>query len=246
MTCPEPFVLEEDRCRYAIGLRVVDQMGHLLEGDFDPKGHQGCRHEDTPEWKAAHRPRKVKPMEDIQPSPPPVIEVSHDVGAPAVPTTALTGVADALPFDLTKVLPADGVLSTPAVVLGGLAITGGVLLKVVPAWLKSRAEMAAQRLALKARRLELEQKSKEAEKAEGSCEARHAACAASVAALVERVQLVERQVDGLASALAGSRDEATKLALRSGKDDVRLAAVEARLDALVKASEGNKSDETST
>lgn len=246
MDCPEPFVLEEDRCRYAVGLRVVDEFGHTLNGDFDPKGHRGCRHTETREWKAAHRPRKVKPVEDIQPSPPPVIEASHDVGAPALPTTALTGVADALPFDLTKVLPADGVLSTPAVVLGGLAIVGGVALKVVPAWLKSRAEMATQRLALKARRLELEQKAKEAEQAEGSCEARHAACAASVAAVVERVKLVEAQVDMLSGSVAGARDEATKLALRSGKDDVRIDALERQVKVLVDAAEGNKSDETST
>lgn len=247
MSCPEPFVFEDDRCRYALGLQVVDELGHPLDGDFDPKGHRGCRHEDTPEWKVAHRPRRVRKMEEhIQPTPPAVVKVSHDVGAPVVPTTALTGVADVLPFDLTRVLPSDGMLSTPAVILGGLAIAGGVALKVIPAWLKSRAEMATQRLALKAKRLELEQKVKEQDQGDGSCEARHASCAASVATLVERVQLVEKQVDGLSLSIASSKDEVAKLALRPGKDDARLDALEARMDALVKASEGNKQDENPT
>jgi len=177
--------------------------------------------------------------EHVQPAPHPV----EHVEAPAAPTTALTGIAEALPFDLSKVLPADGVLSTPAVVLGGLAIAGGVALKVVPAWLKSRAEMATQRLALKAKRMELEQKTKEAEQADGDCAARHAACAAGLSAVNERVQLVEKQVDGLSLSIASAKDETTKLALKPSKHDARIDALEARLDALVEASEGNKQGE---
>lgn len=165
----------------------------------------------------------------------------HGVDAVAAPTTALAGVADALPFDLTKVLPADGVLSTPAVVLGGLAILGGVALKVVPAWLRSRAEMATQRLALKAKRLELEQKAKQDEQA-GDCASRHAACLATVAALEERIKLVERQADGLAMEVASAKDAATKLSLtgNSSVDVERVAKLEeqvAKLTAKVGAEE---------
>jgi hypothetical protein len=156
----------------------------------------------------------------------------HGVSAVA----ASVGVPD---FDLSKVLPEGGMLSPAAAVLGGLAIAGGVALKVVPAWLKSRAEMATQRLALKAKRLELEQKAKQDEQG-GDCASRHAACIATVAALEERLKLVERQADGLASEVASAKDAATKLSLsgdasvdseRVGKLEEQVAKLQAKVGA---------------
>lgn len=127
------------------------------------------------------------------------VEATHaEVGVPA--------------FDLSKVLPADGAISPMAATLGGLAILGGVALKVIPSWLKARADMATQRLALKAKRLELEQKAKQDEQS-GDCASRHAACLAAVAALDERLKLVEKQADGLAMEIASTKDAATKLSL---------------------------------
>lgn len=144
-------------------------------------------------------------------------------------------------FDLSKVLPTDGTISPVAATLGGLAILGGVALKVVPAWLKSRAEMATQRLALKAKRLELEQKAKQDEQG-GDCASRHAACLAAVAALEERIKLVEKQADGLAMEVASAKDAATKLSLTGNHwvDIERVAWLEeqvAKLNAKVGADE---------
>lgn len=139
------------------------------------------------------------------------VEVTHaEVGVPS--------------FDLSKVMPADGAISPMAATLGGLAILGGVALKVIPSWLKARADMATQRLALKAKRLELEQKAKQDEQG-GDCASRHAACLASVAALEERIKLVEKQADGLSMELASVRDAATKLSLTgNGSVDVERVA----------------------
>lgn len=147
-------------------------------------------------------------------------------------TSATVGVDS---FDLSKVIPAGGQLSSTAVLLGGLAIAGGVALKVVPAWLKGRAEMATQRLALKAKRLELEQKSKD-QQSEGDCTSRHAACLAAIAALEERVKLVERQADGLMGEVASAKDQATKLSLkgRGTVDEEKLTRLEERVSALSK------------
>ena len=123
-------------------------------------------------------------------------------------------------------------LSPTAAVLGGLAIAGGVALKVIPAWLKSRADMATQRLALKAKRLELEQKAKQDEQG-GDCASRHAACLAALATLEERVKLVERQADGLMGEVASTKDSAAKLALNGGSiDPDRLAKVEEQVKEL--------------
>lgn len=138
-------------------------------------------------------------------------------------------------FDLSKVLPAGGQLSPAALTLGGFAILGGVLLKVVPSWLRARTDMVAKRLELKAKRMELEQKSKQDEKQGVDCASRHAACMAAVAALEERVKLVEHQADGLSVEVASAKDAATKLSLTGGSSDSdRLSKVEERVAALAK------------
>lgn len=130
-------------------------------------------------------------------------------------------------FDLTKVLPEGGAISPLAATLGGLAIVGGVALKVIPSWLRGRTEMATQRLALKAKRMELEQKTKEQQQS-GDCVSRHAACLAAIAALEERLKLVEKQADGLMGEVAAAKDQATKLSLtgRGSVDEDRLHALE--------------------
>lgn len=240
MDCPKPFQFDDDgRCRYTLGFTVVDEFGHPLDGDWDVKGHHGCRHTDTPEWKAAHRRKKTK-VKQMEQHEQPNEQHHAEQAAPAPATTALTGVADALPFDLTKVIPASGSLSGAAVALGGLAIMGGVLLKVVPAWLQSRATMATQRLALKAKRMELEQQQKDAEKQNGDCAARHAAALAAISALEQRVQLVEKQADGLALDIASAKDTATKLSLTGNRDTDhrRIVALEEQVAALQEKAAG--------
>lgn len=163
-------------------------------------------------------------MEEMHQGQPPMGHPEPVAAAPApAETSSVMGVEG---FDLSKVIPAGGQLSSSAVLLGGLAIAGGVMLKVIPAWLKGRAEMAAQRLALKAKRLELEQQAKRDEQG-GDCASRHAACLAAISALEERVKLVERQADGLAMDIASAKDTATKLSLTGGKVDMdRVEALE--------------------
>jgi hypothetical protein len=207
--------------------RVFDEAGHPLDGDHDPKGKHGCRHDKvtTAKKHRATRTGTETTMEEQHEQP--VIVQAQPHGVEAI--TAAIGVPD---FDLSKVLPEGGALSPTAAILGGLAIAGGVALKVIPAWFKSRADMATQRLALKAKRLELEQKSKQDEQG-GDCASRHAACLAALATLEERVKLVERQADGLMGEVASTKDSAAKLALNGGSiDPDRLAKVEEQVKEL--------------
>jgi hypothetical protein len=208
--------------------RIFDDLGHEVDGDADPRAAHGCRHTHTLEYRKTHRAanknRKLKerPMEEIHQGTdaPPHAE-------PATLTHESLGIAA---FDLSKVIPEGGTLSPLALTLGGLAIFGGVALKVVPTWLRGRTEMATQRLALKAKRMELEQKSKEQQQS-GDCVSRHAACLAAIATLEERVKLVERQADGLMGEVASAKDEATKLSLagRGSVDEDRLHQLEKRV-----------------
>lgn len=160
----------------------------------------------------------------------PVVMQAEPNGVEA--THAEVGIAA---FDLSKVLPADGTISPMAATLGGLAILGGVALKVIPSWLKARADMATQRLALKAKRLELEQKARQEEHQGTDCASRHAACLAAVAALEERVKLVEKQADGLSMDIASAKDAATKLSLTGNNsvDAERVARLEEQVAKLV-------------
>ena len=226
-------------------MSIRDKFGHLLDGDWDSKGAHGCQHRDTPEWKAAH-PRRVvareKPMNEPE---------NHHTEPAAVAqgeahgVQSSVGVPEDFSFDLSKVLPADGSISPLAATLGGLAIVGGVALKVVPSWLRGRTEMATQRLALKAKRMELEQKSKEQQQS-GDCVSRHAACLAAIATLEERVKLVEFQSDSLSSQIASAKDEATKLSMTgAAKDDERLLALEKKVASLVAKSDEPRPQEQS-
>lgn len=233
MACPAPFVLDPStsECVFSVSMGIVDEFGHPLDGDADPKGKHGCQHTDTPEWKAAHRPRKKavteKTMdEQLQP------EAPADAAPAAPATVASVGSDDSQLFNLGVLMPKDGQVSSLTVVLAGLAIAGGVALKLVPPWLKSRGEMAAKRMELKAKRLELEQKSKD-DKKEGDCNTRHLACEMRVSALTDRIKLAEKAIDSLSGDVASSKDNLTKLSLKGGDDD-RLSKVEEQVAALTK------------
>jgi hypothetical protein len=237
MSCPAPFAIDATgECVFSVGVRVVDEFGHPLDGDHDPKGRHGCHHTDTIEWKAAHRSVRIRKLKPVKESTVDEVQadVKHEAHEQAAPsTTASVGASDDLAFDLSKVLPAGGQVSGLTVVLGGLAIAGGVALKIVPSWLRSRSEMAAKKLELKAKRMELEQKAKKDDKRDGDCASRHASCLSAISALEERVKLAEGHVDSLASDIASSKDEATKLSLKGDSGDAdRLLALEKQIAAL--------------
>ena len=113
MICPEPFVLEEGRCRFAVPLTVVDEYGHPVENDHE--GRNGCPHE------------KERPMKS---------EAKLEQGVPTM------GHAEPSMPDVSALLPKDGVLSPLTVVLVGMVLTSGLALKLVPAWLDHKTKKA--------------------------------------------------------------------------------------------------------
>lgn len=232
MSCPPPFVEQRGDCVLVLQSSVVDKHGHPLDGDSDPKGKNGCDHRDTAEWKREHRNKgREKHMAEQQQEQPVIAQAQpaatkSEVGAPAA-------------FDLSKVIPADGAISPMAATLGALAILSGVALKVVPSWLKSKADMATKRLELKAKRMELEHEAKRDQKG-GDCASRHAAALAAVAALEERLASVEGQASELAAEVASAKHEASSLSFDGGDsaDVDRLSKLEeqvAKLQAKVGA-----------
>ena len=48
------------------GSQIVDKHGHILDGDSDPHGKNGCDHRDTKEWKAEHRVHKKVEKKEIK------------------------------------------------------------------------------------------------------------------------------------------------------------------------------------
>jgi hypothetical protein len=69
---PEARIVLADESSGGSPITVTDKHGHILDGDWDPKGKDGCDHRDTPEWKREHRkvhkikktvPQKVEKVE---------------------------------------------------------------------------------------------------------------------------------------------------------------------------------------
>ena len=113
MTCPEPFVLEDGRCRYSVPYRILDEHGHLVENDYE--GRNGCPHQ------------KERPVKS---------EAKLEQGVPT------TGHAEPGMPDVSGLIPKDGVLSPLTVVLVGMVLASGLALKLVPAWLDHKTKKA--------------------------------------------------------------------------------------------------------
>lgn len=183
-------------------MQIKDKHGHDLDGDWDPKGHGGCDHQETVEWKAEHAAtRKEKPMPAPNHDPvfvgPPAPEPEHEPilvaindGTPALaaatPTPEAAVGVDAAVSQVKALLPA-GMDASPALLIGGaagLAVVGAAI-KFGPQVLKARHEA-------RMKQLEIEQEKQEKQ------EDNHKECAASREALrVEftvKVQELEKKL----------------------------------------------------
>lgn len=184
--------------------QVRDKHNHVLDGDYDPKGMNGCDHQDTEEWKAEHMGHKHKhhdeaPVENTTSVTPPPAEGETTTtaaapvllagsGLPAMPdaseATASVSVDSAV-AQVKSLAPEGG---SPALMIGGaavLAVVGGAI-KFGPQVLKSRHEARMKELELKQ-----EQQSKEDDK--------HQACAVERASLEAKVVALESKIAGLES-----------------------------------------------
>jgi len=216
---------------------IADKHGHVLDGDFDPKGHRGCNHKDTPEWRAEHpqiRRKAVKRAEWDAGTPdvgapeeePPMSDAVQQQEAPK--TTESIGV-DAAVAQVKTLVPTD---ASPALMIGGAAALAviGAAIKLGPGMLKARAEARERDHELQMKKLELEEK-----KSEDRSEDEHKACSVARGALELRVTGVEKRLDEVAA-------EAKK-AVASGPsfgENFDPESIEDRLARLEKAAKANK------
>jgi hypothetical protein len=226
---------------------IKDKHGHTLEGDFDPLGHRGCNHKDTPEWRAEHpRIRRKDASKAEWPSDvadagvvekePAMSDTAHNEAPVAEAPKAVESIGvDAAVSQVKSLVPAD---ASPALMIGGaavLAIVGGAL-KFGPSVLKARAE--ARERDHEARMKELELRERESEKKEDD----HGNCAAERATLGTKVQVVEAKVDDLSKKVddVGRKVEKAVSSAPQFDEDFDPEAIEDRLARLEKAAKSKK------
>ena len=201
---------------FVIGAQIVDEHGHLLDGDWDPKGRNGCQHTDTPEWKAAHRKvhHKEKVMADV-------VEVPAPAPVPEAPATVASVGAPDLLGQVQQLMPKDGNATGVTAVLAALVVVGGLLYKLGPNLLKARNEREMKKLEIEEKKLEQQND-------------QHQACTAARVALEGRVtQLAARieQVDAMCSSISHKVEE-TSISFGEGSSPEeiveRLEALEAK------------------
>lgn len=175
---------------------IRDKHGHLLDGDYDPAGKNGCDHQDTPEWKAEHMKHKTNdhhelevPMENTVTVTAPPVAGETTATVPPI-TTATVGVDEAVAQ--VKSLAPQG--ASPALMIGGaavLAVVGGAI-KFGPQMLKARAEKQAQDHEAKMKELELKQEQQQKQDDQhGQCNVARAALEAKVVALESKLSALE-------------------------------------------------------
>jgi hypothetical protein len=202
---------------------IHDKHGHPLDGDHDPRGHGGCDHRDTPEWKAENQKQKInrpaEPMKiDPQPQEQPMSEHAEQA-APAPVTTETIGV-DAAVTQVKSLVPAD---TSPALLIGGAAVLAviGAAIKLGPGMLKARAERAEREHELQMKRMEREEQRSEDE---------HSKCSAARGALELRISGLEKRLDEVAAEAKNAVSSVPQF-----DEDFNPAALEKRLAKLEKA-----------
>jgi hypothetical protein len=225
---------------------VHDKHGHKLDGDWDPAGHRGCNHRETPEWRSEHPPvrRNVgqraewdagtpdagEPVQEPQ-----MAEAAHNEPvAPAPAVTETIGV-DAAVSQVKALVPAD---TSPALLLGGAAVLAviGAAIKLGPGFLKARAE--AKEREHEARMKELEIRERESEKKQddhGSCATERAALATKVTGVETKIATVEAKVDEV-----GRKVEKAVASMPTLDGEFDPEAIEDRISRLEKAAKANK------
>jgi len=188
---------------------IKDKHGHLLDGDHDVAGKDGCDHRDTPEWKEEHMGHKHKHHDEAPANdtvsvtaPPAAGETTTTApvilagsGLPAMPdavadTTSSVSVDQAVAQ--VKSLAPEG--ASPALMIGGaavLAVIGGAI-KFGPQVLKARAEKAEREHEEKMKELELKQEQQQKQDDQhGQCNVARAALEAKVVALESKLSALE-------------------------------------------------------
>jgi hypothetical protein len=188
---------ERQLCEWVLAVGVADKYGHALDGDWDPKGRNGCSHVDSPEWKAAHRAVKTQAPQVVPQ------EVAMEEVQPAEAHPAATVAAVGVPaggVDISAIMPKDGNASVITVLLALIVVVGGLAWKFLPGHLKALNEREAKKLELEEQRIGIQQNQQQ------GCEQRHLAVEQRVADLDARVAAMSAKVEQSASLTAGGGD----------------------------------------
>lgn len=202
---------------------IIDEHGHKLEGDHDPRGHGGCDHRNTPEWKAEHPKQKInRPAEPMKIDPQPQEQPMSEHVEQAAPATTETIGVDAAVSQVKSLIPG-GADASPALLIGGAAVLAvvGAAIKMGPGMLKARAERAEREHELQMKRMEREEQRSEDE---------HSKCSAARGALELRVTGIEKRLDEVAS-----ESKKAVSSVPQFDEDFDPAALEKRLAKLEKA-----------
>lgn len=225
---------------FTASAEIYDKHGHVLDGDHDPAGKDGCDHRDTPEWKAEHPAgvRRIVGQRAEWDAGASAVDAAEkestmsekEAAAPAAPATVESIGVDAAVSQVKSLVPAD---ASPALLLGGAALLAvvGAAIKLGPGVLKARAE--ARERDHEARMKELELRERESEKKQddhGSCAAERATLSAKVTAVEAKVSELTRQLDEV-----GRKAEKAVSSVPQFDEDFDPAALEKRLAKLEKA-----------
>lgn len=178
--------LEVGTC-FSFAVQIEDEHGHPLDGDFDPKGSHGCKHDEpAPTWRQAHRRRDTPTMDT--PTPPPPLLASAEA-AESLPTTATVGV-DAAIGQVKSLVPAD---ASPSLLIAGAALLAlvGAAIKFGPGVLKAQTEKAERAHELEMEKLRLERERREQQ------EDQHQKCSTERLALEAKLAQAQGQLDAL-------------------------------------------------
>ena len=199
---------------------IMDVHGHELDGDYDPKGEGGCDHRDTPEWQAEHQGDRREPSK-MPPKNVPALDPELEEAAPATHDPLVEPVKAAAPtvasvaqvvdtVDVSKFLPAGTDSGLVAVLLAALAI-GGVAVKFVPNFLKTRAEKAKLEHEQRMKELELQSDNqKRDDDREQKCASRNAELLAKVTVLEGKIAPLESRVVEAEARAAKAEEAASK------------------------------------
>jgi len=129
---------------FTLSQEIVDSHGHVLDGDYDPRGKDGCKH-----GKPAVK-KHVKAAVAAK-------EKHMDNAANESPAPEVTASVGAEPMDTFNVqaLAANGGANGSTVLLALIGVAGsGAVIKLVKDALKGRKELAEKKLELEEKRLE--------------------------------------------------------------------------------------------
>lgn len=208
---------------------VHDKHGHLLDGDYDPKGQGGCDHRETPEWKAEHpKERKMakeapKSQDAIQVVPP---VAGNEIVNPQITdavtqkTKALTEAPQTAAKELSGIIGHD--VSGAQVAMAVVAVAGG------GAAIKLYNNISKRKHDEKMAQIE----SQKNEKKKSDKKDDHGSCNVARAALEARVLAAEQKTAALEARLA----EIQKKSQDSGLDfDFDPEELQERIEKLEKA-----------